>query len=314
MEKSLTITGREAIQSIGLESIEQLVERFIADQDVKPQSRNAYRRTLKQFFLWIEKKGFSLRDLTRKEILQYKNALQSEGKSSLTAASYLTSVKLFYAWLEALKIYPNIARGVRMPKRIQEHKKQALTSCQSAELLTHFQAQARRDYAIVNLLLRTGLRTIEIIRADVNDLTTKGGRRVLMVHGKGRDEKDAFVILTEKAYQPIADYLSERKAKSGEPLFTSESHNNGGGRLTTRTISFLAKEGLKAIGLNDKAYTAHSLRHTTAVSILRAGGTIEDAQGILRHSSPATTQIYLSTIKEERRLERASEALIDSLY
>ena len=314
MENSLTITEGQAIQSIGLERIEHLVERFIADQDVKPQSRNAYRRTIRQFFLWIERKGFDLRSLTRSEILQYKNALQAEGKSSLTAASYLTSVKLFYAWLEALKIYPNIARGVRMPKRIQQHKKQPLTSSQSTELLAHFKAQARRDYAIVNLLLRTGLRTIEVIRADVNDLTTKGGRKVLMVQGKGRDEKDAFVILTDKAYQPIADYLTERNAQSGEPLFISESNNNGGGRLTTRTISFLAKEGLKAIGLNDKAYTAHSLRHTTAVSILRAGGTLEDAQGILRHSSPATTQIYTATIKEERRLERASEALIDSLY
>ena len=314
MENGLTVRQEAELQAVAPEKIEALLERFISDQDVKPQSCNAYRRTLRQYFLWVNRANLDLREVTRKEIIQYKEALLSEGKSSLTAASYLTSVKLFYAWLEALKIYPNVAQGVRLPKRIQQFRKQPLTAGQSTELLQHFQQQARRDYAIVNLILRTGLRTIEVIRASVEDLTMKGGHRVLMVHGKGRDEKDAFVILTEKAYQPISDYLTERNGKSGEPLFTSESNNNGGGRLTTRAISFLSKEGLKAIGLNDRGYTAHSLRHTTAVSILRAGGTIEDAQGVLRHASSATTQIYLATIKEERRLERASEALIDSLY
>ena len=89
---------------------------------------------------------------------------------------------------------------------------------------------------------------------------------------------------------------------------------NGEERLTTRTISYIAKEGLKAIGLNEKAFTAHSLRHTTAVNILRAGGSLETAQFTLRHSNPATTQIYTATLNEERRLQNSGEALIDSLY
>ena len=59
---------------------------------------------------------------------------------------------------------------------------------------------------------------------------------------------------------------------------------------------------------------AHSLRHTTAVNILRAGGSLEMAQMTLRHSNPATTQIYTATLNEERRLQNSGEALIDSLY
>ena len=76
-------------------------------------------------------------------------------------------------------------------------------------------------------------------------------------------------------------------------------------RLTTRTISQVAKDSLRAIGLDEKAYTAHSLRHTTAVNILRAGGSIETAQLTLRHSNPATTQIYTATLDEERRLQNS---------
>ena len=138
---------------------------------------------------------------------------------------------------------------------------------------------------------------------------------MLLVHGKGRDEKDNFVILTEKAYKPIADYLATRgDIKAQEPLFTSTSNNSKGERLSTRSISYIAKEGLKAIGLNERSFTAHSLRHTTAVNILRGGGSLEQAQFTLRHSNPATTQIYTATLDEERRLQNSGEALIDSLY
>ena len=172
-----------------------------------------------------------------------------------------------------------------------------------------------RDYAIVNLILRTGLRTVEVVRADVGDITFKGDKRVLLVWGKGHTEKDDFVVLSEKAYEPIKNYLATRKgAKAGEPLFTSNSRQNYGERLTTRTISALCKEGLKAIGLDGKEYTAHSLRHTTAVAILKHGGMITDVQDVLRHTSPATSQIYTESVKEELRLERAPEQLLDVAF
>jgi integrase/recombinase XerC/integrase/recombinase XerD len=314
MENGLTVRQEAELKAVAQGQIEALLERFINDQDVKPQSRAVYQQSLKQFFLWVDRKGLDLREITRKEIIQYKEALHSEGKSSLTAASYMTSLKLFYAWLEALKIYPNVAKDVRLPKRIQQFRKQPLTVMQSADLLKHFKHQTERNYAIISLLLRTGLRTIEVIRANVDDLTVKGGKRVLMVQGKGHTEKDAFVILTEKSFQPIEEYLSNRSARRGEPLFISESNNNNRGRLTTKTIRTLAKDGLRAIGLNDKAYTAHSLRHTAGTAILRAGGSIEKAQKMLRHSDPSTTQIYTATLDEERRLADSGEALIDSLY
>ena len=167
----------------------------------------------------------------------------------------------------------------------------------------------------MNLLLRTGLRTIEVVRANVEDLTYKAGTRVLLVHGKGRSEKDQFVIVTDTAYQPIADYLATRPGvKAGEPLFTSASNNSKGGRLTTRTVSKIAKQSLRSVGLDSREYTAHSLRHTAAVTIMRAGGSIEEAQHVLRHSSPATTQIYTATIKEELRLRNSTESLLDAAY
>jgi integrase/recombinase XerC/integrase/recombinase XerD len=71
---------------------------------------------------------------------------------------------------------------------------------------------------------------------------------------------------------------------------------------------------MKAIGLDGREYTAHSLRHTTAATILRNGGQLTDAQNVLRHSNPSTTQIYLSAIKEELRIQSAPEELLDEVF
>ena len=141
-------------------------------------------------------------------------------------------------------------------------------------------------------MLRTGLRCVEVIRANVEDIAFKGGQRILKVWGKGRNEKDNFVVLTDKAYYPIKKYLDSRGSTTlKEPLFASISNRNLYGRLITRTISKICKEGFRAIGIDGKEYTARSLRHTTAVMLLK-NGSLADVQSVLRHSSPATSQIY----------------------
>lgn len=288
---------------------------FISSQDCKESSRSLYTRTLSQFFLWVEREDRVLNTLTREDILEYKDYLLSSGLSSLTVSSYLVVVRKFYEWTEGLKIYPNIAKGIKTPRRKQAFKKQHLSEGKSRELLEYFQERSLRDYAIVNLLLRTGLRTIEAVRADVGDITFKGEKRVLLVWGKGRTEKDSFVVLTDKTYLPIRDYLNSRKGvKPGDPLFISNSRHNLGERLTTRTISAICKEGLRGVGLDGKEFTAHSLRHTTAVEILKTGGSIWDVQRVLRHSSTDTSQIYTESIEEEERLKKSPESLLDSAF
>ena len=314
MKNEVVVHRAQEITIVTPQRIEELVDSFILSQDVKQSSKDLYRRTLKQYFNWVTKKGYSLSQIARPQLIEYKKDILGSGMSSLTVGSYITSVRRFYEWTEANKFYPNVAKGIKSPKRRQQFKKQPLLPAQATGLLNYYQAKDSRDYAIISLLLRTGLRTIEVIRANVEDITFKGSQRVLLVQGKGRDEKDNFVVLTDKSYQPIEEYLTTRENNTSVPLFTSTSNNSKGERLSTRTISYIAKEGLKAIGLNEKAFTAHSLRHTTAVNILRAGGSLETAQFTLRHSNPATTQIYTATLNEERRLQNSGEALIDSLY
>lgn len=300
-------------QTINTTPFTELVHTFVKSLDIKESSRENYKRTLRQYINWVDRTGYNLKDITLPNVLEYKESLFTSGLTSLTVSSYINSVRRLYEWTEANRLYPNVAKGVKSPKRKQQFKKQPLLPNQAKSLLTALKDNPR-DYAVVNLLLRTGLRTKELVNANLEDIVYKGSQRVLLVKGKGRDEKDNFVILTDKAYQPIQDYLQGRgKISPTAPLFVSQSNNSKGARLTTRTVSKITKEGLKSIGLNDKSFTAHSLRHTTAVNILRAGGSLETAQLTLRHTNPATTQIYTATLNEERRLENSGEALIDYL-
>src|SRR5690606_13015477 len=118
------------IVGVNSQRVEELVQAFIDSQDVKGSSKGTYYRTLKQYFTWISAKGYNLATVNRVTILEYKEDLLSSGKSSLSVGSYITSVRRFYEWAEANKFYPNIAKGVKSPKRKQQFKKQPLLPSQ----------------------------------------------------------------------------------------------------------------------------------------------------------------------------------------
>jgi len=98
--------------------------------------------------------------------------------------------------------------------------------------------------------------------------------------------------------------------KGNQPLFASTSNNNHNGRVTTRTISGIVKERLRAAGFDSDRLTAHSLRHTAANLNLRNGGTLEETQQLLRHTNITTTMIYIKSIERE---DNPSESRIASL-
>lgn len=291
---------------------DEVLTSFLNGLDIMETSRETYRWGLVRFFKWIRSSGRSLETLSPADILSFKNSLMKEKLSPLTIGGYVTAVRMFYSWTETSLLYPNIARSVRPPRGRKGFRKCALSPQESASLLDYLKERSLRDYAIVNLILRTGLRTIEVSRADIGDVVRKRGKRVLKVWGKGADEKDAYVILGQPVWGPIQEYLGQRKASSKtDPLFVTEGKGHKGVRMAPRSIQYLCKEALKAIGLDGHEYSAHSLRHTTGVLILKNGGDWKDVQRVLRHASPATSQIYTASIEEEMRLDSNPEGLLD---
>lgn len=320
--EAIANTATEALQAQAFDT-DAVTAAFLAQLDCKDSSRALYCRALRQFFAWNRRTGRQLNAMQKADILAYRDGIISgaampDGKrrSSLTAASYLTAVKLFYTWLESEKVYPNIAASVKAPKRLHKFNREPLSMEQARAMIADSrQSGSLRDAAIVSLLLHAGLRTVEVVRANVEDLAMKCGTPVLYVQGKGHTDKDNFVALSGSCMAAIVAYLDTRTDKEpAAPLFACTGNNNRGGRLTTRTISHIAKEHLQAIGLDGREYTAHSLRHTYACARLQQTGDYHEVQMEMRHASPATTAMYTYHIEEQRRIEAAKRYNIDELY
>ncbi|NCB31485.1 MAG: integrase [Clostridia bacterium] len=291
--------------------IQDVVEQFLAAQDIRPRSKETYRKALKQFTAYLV--ANNIRTPRREDILAYKQSLTGL-YTACSISSYLTAVKALFTWLDSEGKYPNVAAGVKGAKHQQGFRKDALTVDQARRILGTIDRstlEGKRDHALVSLLIHTGLRTVEAARADIGDLRQEGGEALLNIQGKGRDEKDAFVVVTDGVLAAIRAYVKARgKIPENAPLFASASDRNPGGRLTTRSISRIVKDAMRAAGIDSERLTAHSLRHSAVTFSLLGGASIQEAQHMARHANVNTTMIYAHNID---RIAKAAERRIDSL-
>ncbi len=287
---------------------DSLFTEWIQFIDAKPKTVETYTRSIRQFLRWLMDKGITAP--AREDIIAYRNELK-EGHKATTVQSYMAAVKQFFHWTAQRGIYPDIADRVKGAKIDRNFKKDYLTSKQCARLLDKVDRstlKGKRDYALLTLMMTTGIRTIEAVRADVRDLATAGDSVVLYLMGKGRDEKSELVKIETHTEEALNEYLAARgDTKPESPLFTSIANRNANSRMTTRSISRIVKERLKGANLISDRLTAHSLRHTAATLNLLNGASTEETCQLLRHRSISTTLIYSHSLE---RAKNNSEARI----
>ena len=251
---------------------------------------------------------------TCETVILYKQTLTVR-YSANSVALYLSALRRFFAWTETAGLYPNVMSGVKSPKISHEHKRDAFSAVELKRIISSMSRdslEAKRNNAIFALISSCGLRTIEVVRANVGDIHRVAGVAVLDIQGKGHSSKDAFVKLTEPVMAAIREYLELRgEVNDNEPLFASCSRRNKGQRLTTRTISSVCKSAMIRAGFNSKRLTAHSLRHSAITIAILSGQTLDDVSAFARHSSIAITQIYNHSINRlKSRCESAISAVI----
>jgi integrase/recombinase XerC/integrase/recombinase XerD len=306
------ITPRQPAGTLAA-NLDQLIESFLLAQDVGITSKVVYRRALKRFkeFLSLREAAGGVGYLTKTDIVQYKSHLLAEGLSPRTGNLYLTAVRQFFKYLESNRVYPDVSAGLKGFKRSYGFNRDPLTLQQARDLLASIDTTSLiglRDFVMINLMLRTGLRTMEVVGSDVGDIRQTSNATLLYVRSKGKDAKDDFVVLTREAYEPITRYLAARQCTDPRAaLFVSHSTANDGDRLTTQSLRTNVKTRLMDIGVFSSRISAHSLRHTFATMALANGATIEQVRDTLRHASIATTQIYVHTTD---RIEHSAEGTI----
>lgn len=250
-----------------------------------------------------------------------------------TVAQYLRSVCQFFRWTAASGIYPDVAANIHAPKlKNNTHKKDALTAEEvltiedsisaKAQERTQEAAQADKDqagkiqrsteqgkrlYAMYLLAVNAGLRTIEISRANVKDIETKSGQAYIYIWGKGHAEADTRKALAPEVKAALDDYLRSRtdKPTGSSPLFVSTGNRAGGKRIAPTTISTMLKQAMQQAGFDSERITAHSLRHTAGTNVQELTGNLYLTQQYMRHSNPATTEIYLHNDTDRQQADIA---------
>lgn len=292
-----------------------LFDSFIKYSDVKETTLKGYIVCIRQFMHYLEDNHIS--QPTRNDVKTYKSFLDNQSFTAGTKAQYLRAVKHFFKWTASEGLYPNVADNIKTAKVRQDNtKKNAFREEDIRAILDSIdrsQEVGKRDYSMILLSVTGALRIIEMQRANIGDIQTISGEKVLYIQGKGRDEKDEYKKLVPEVMEAIEDYLSCRpNAKKTDPLFVGTSNRAKDRRISEPGISRIIKSIFVKAGYDCEKLTAHSLRHTSNTLLFKSGADLYTVQHHARHSDPKTTEIYIHAIEREK--DHSEQAIYDSIY
>lgn len=329
MSEALSILPRNDLQA------PDMVTSFVEYCSVKNSTLKGYIVCLKAFARWAQSQG--IQQPTRADIREYVRYLDGSDLKPGTKTQYLRAVKQMFDWASAEGLCTgNAAQGIKGTWKVdrQHHKKDALSRDDVQAIsatIDRDTEQGKRLYAMFLLGIVDGLRTVEISRANLEDIKTVGGRTYLYTWGKGHSEPDTPVLLPQEVQEALQVYIASRtdKPTGKSPLFVSSSNRSKpgtfkgykkdrdgnlivdkdgnpikeyhDGRIATTTISTIFKDMLKGAGYDSDRLTAHSLRHTSGTGVYKATKNLYLTQQHLRHANPETSEIYMHCDERDER-------------
>ncbi len=282
------------------ENVEELFTRFeehLARSALASTTIVNYLADLRTFARWhagVKGEASYLLELTPDDIREYRRHTQTnEGWTPATINRRLQAVRKFYSFaMETGLTESNPASGVQLIPKSGPDRPRALDPEEVTNLLQAIQAGrpslVKRDYAIVQLLLQTGVKLGELTRLRLSDVRLQGNGEGVLLVGEGNGNNCRRVPLNSLACAALRDYLRIRPpSTSTENLFLSQEGNC----ISKRTVQRLIRVYTQAAGLED--VSAHVLRHTFAVSTLASTGDISLVSRLLGHRCMETTAKYL---------------------
>jgi integrase/recombinase XerD len=175
--------------------------------------------------------------------------------------------------------------GARLPRHLSPDEVEAVLASVRAN-----PRRGARDYAMLLLMARLGLRALEVMAIQLDDIDWRAGE--LLVRGKGQ-RHDRLPIPTDVG-EAISKYLREdRTSATTRALFVTLRAPNRPFK-DSQVINDILKEAFTATGVKPPTpyVGSHDLRHSLATNMVRAGASLEEIGDLLRHRSRATTMIY----------------------
>lgn len=247
------------------------------------------------FFRWADEAGYDVFTMLPWHIEQYRRHLQtaehvgrytgSRKLSDSTVAGKIAAVSSFYRYCQRQsrhRVIPNPTIGAKRPKVSTQSKTLGLAKFEIDAMLRVARRNGTRDYALVLLLVTTGLRVSEMCRLDTGDLVRDGDAWMLSVARKGSSDP-VLVPVPDPAARALRRHMRGRRG----PMFKRAD----GMRITRQAASYTIGSVARDAGIT-KSITPHSLRHTATTLALGAGVAILDVQTLMGHASVSTTARY----------------------
>ncbi len=309
--------------------MEQFLDGFTAylqAQDLSPNTLDAYRRDADAFFSWLQEKiGADVPpvEVTPFDVQKYRDHLTDLGRKPATVNRRLAGLRAFFDWtMDAGEAASNPAANVngveqsrRVPRSLDAQQvyrlqreaaaQRQLAEAQAEGETTPTVVYARRDEALLNLFLYTGLRVSEVAALQRRDVVLgERSGKVIVRAGKGRKYRE--VPLHKEARKALEAYLAVRPDDASScPLFLGQR-----GGLGPRGIQMRIQALGESAGVSKQSFavTPHVLRHTFATRLLRdAKVDLVAVAALMGHENVSTTAIY--TQPSEADLTEAVERL-----
>jgi integrase/recombinase XerD len=308
-----------------------LLQRFFTDKlmrqrQASPHTIAAYGDTFKLLLQFTTQRTgrqptrLGLADLDAALVGAFLQHLQTDrGNSGSTRNARLAAIHSFfgYAAVHAPQHAAVIQQVLAIPPQRRDRAIVDYLTTPEAEALIDAPDRTtwlgRRDHVLIQFAIHTGLRVSELTATTIGDVYLETGAHVRCT-GKGR--KQRCTPLTKPAINSLRAWLAERAGSPGDPLFPSAR----GTALSRDAVAHLiAKHAAAAAAgcpsLAAKNVTPHTLRHSTAMTLLHGGVELSVIALWLGHESTDATQIYLHadmSIKE-RALARSTPASTGAL-
>lgn len=287
----------EIIKNAGPNASMRFIEFFTANIR-NPNTRQAYARAARDFFLWCDSHKIELQQIKPVIVAAYIEELQRE-QSAPTVKQHLAAIRMLFDWLVIGQIIPmNPASSVRGPKYVIKRGKTPVLSSADARLLLDnidtSHVVGLRDRAIIAVMVYTFARVGAVTGMKAEDYYQNGKRWWVRLHEKGGKFHEVPVHHSAEAYLDAYIESAGIAHDKKEPLFRSAIGKTR--TLTDRTITRndvlrMVKRRAADAGLSHTT-CCHTFRATGITAYLENGGTIEKAQAIAAHESPRTTKLY----------------------
>lgn len=258
-----------------------------------PASKRIYINDIKHFVEWMTEQGLIPASMSRSDMIAYRLHLSDSTYAKTTKQRmFRVAVRLMNEQYVTGLIQIKVTEGVKGFKTEgDETTHTALSKVQAKDMLDSIDIstkQGKRDYALVLMLMKTGMRRAELVSLNRSDMKMMDGHHVAVIeHGKG--DKRRIVKLRVDVYRALDEYLQAR-GQEGEALFVSfrRGDHPTSNRMTDKAVELLVKK-YAPVGTE---LTPHGLRATFATLALEAEASLHQVQYALGHADPRTTERY----------------------